>query len=209
LEREIERLRREIEKLREKIEEDAREIRERDKRIDDLERQLAEHKRSSADSSKPPSSVEQPYEESQQQLPQKPVLNVDETGWRNNGDKRNISALVARKFVFYVVSASRGSEVLVTLLGIVFGGILCSDRAACCLKYHSGPMQFCLAHLKRALLRIADSARSPSARRFARAVLATVARLSRLWHRFRGDLRNRRGITQPTDRAQLVQKSLT
>ena len=69
---------------------------------------------------------------------------MDETGWRTNGDKRWIWALIAHQFVFYVVASTRGAEVLVTLLGAVFRGILCNDRWVVYLTYHSGRMQ---AHL--------------------------------------------------------------
>ena len=71
--------------------------------------------------------------------------------------------LRGQMFAFYTIAGSRGAEVLVAMLGIVFGGILCNDRAPAFLKYHSGLMQFCWAHLKRTLLGIADSARSPLA----------------------------------------------
>ena len=40
--------------------------------------------------------VEQPVGQLQEQLPREAVLNVDETGWRTNGDKRWIWALVAQ-----------------------------------------------------------------------------------------------------------------
>lgn len=152
--------------------------------------------------------VAQPYQELQDQLPREPVLNVDETGWRNNGEKRQIWALVAKTYAFFTVKSTKGAEVLVALLGIAFRGILCNDRAPAYLKYHSGLMQFCWAHLKRTLLGIAESARSPSALRYCRDTLAIVARLFRLWHRFRGDLRDRRGGPLPIDRAQLIAKSL-
>ena len=149
-----------------------------------------------------------PVRQLQEQLPQEAVLNVDETGWRTNGDKRWIWALVAQQFVFYVVASTRGAEVLVSLLGTVFRGILCSDRWVVYLTYHSGRMQLCWAHLKRNILGIADYARSPSARQFCRDALAIVARLFRLWYRFRGDLRDRRGNPQPLDRRQLLLKSI-
>src|SRR6266853_3678611 len=51
-------------------------------------------------------------------------------------------------------------------------------------------------------------ARSPSSRQFCRGALAIVARLFRLWYRFRGDLRDRRGNPQPLDRRQLIEKSI-
>ncbi|MGH8743133.1 MAG: IS66 family transposase, partial [Burkholderiales bacterium] len=87
--------------------------------------------------------VEQPVRQLQEQLPREAVLNVDETGWRTNGDKRWIWALVANRFVFYVVASTRGAEVLVSLLGTVFRGILCNDRWVVYLTYHSGRMQLC------------------------------------------------------------------
>jgi transposase len=152
--------------------------------------------------------VEQPVGQLQEQLPCEAVLNVDETGWRTNGDKRWIWALVAHQFVFYVVASTRGSEVLVSLLGSVFRGILCNDRWVVYLTYHSGRMQLCWAHLKRNLLGIADYARSPSSQQFCRDALAIVARLFRLWYRFRGDLRDGRGNPQPLDRQQLYIKSI-
>ena len=152
--------------------------------------------------------VEQPVQQLQEQLPQEAVLNVDETGWRTNGTKRWIWALVAQQFVFYVVASTRGAEVLVTLLGAVFRGILCSDRWVVYLTYHSGRMQLCWAHLKRNILGIADYAHSPSAQQFCRDALAIVARLFRLWYRFRGDLGDRRGNPQPLDRRQLIAQSM-
>jgi transposase len=153
--------------------------------------------------------VEEPVGKLQQQLPHEAVLNVDETGWRTNGDKRWMWALVARQFVFYLVASSRGVDVLASLLGAVFRGILCSDRWVVYLSYHSGGrMQLCWAHLKRNILGIAGYARSPRTQQFCRDALAIVARLFRLWHRFRGDLRDRRGNPQPIDRHQLILKSI-
>ena len=152
--------------------------------------------------------VEAPVRQLQEQLPHEAVLNVDETGWRTNGDKRWIWTLAANRFVFYVVASTRGAEVLVSLLGAVFRGILCSDRWAVYLSYHSGRMQLCWAHLKRNILGIADYARSPSAQQFCRDTLALVALLFRLWYRFRGESRDRRGNPQPIDRRQLILKSI-
>jgi transposase len=152
--------------------------------------------------------VAQPCQQLQEQLPREAVLNVDETGWRTNGDKRWIWALAAQQFVFYVVASTRSAEVLVSLLGAVFRGILCCDRWVVYLTYHSGRMQLCWAHLKRNILGIADCARSPSSQQFCRDALAIVARLFRLWYRFRGDLRDRRGNPQPIDRSQLIEKSI-
>jgi transposase len=142
--------------------------------------------------------VEQPVAQLQKQLPQQAVLNVDETGWRTNGEKRWLWALVASQFVFYTVAAHRNTDVLVSLLGAVFRGILCSDRYPVYLSYHSGKMQLCWAHLKRALQAILDQSQSLEGKRFARDALAQYARLFRLWWKFRAGL---------MDRPQLIQRS--
>jgi transposase len=127
------------------------------------------------------------------------VLNSDETGWRSDGERRYLWALVARMFVFYTVAQTRSSEVLVHLLGAVFAGILCSDRYSGYFKYQKGQAQLCWAHLKRDILGIQDFAKTTEAERFARDALALYASLFRLWRKFQSHL-----IT----RDQLVQRSL-
>jgi transposase len=138
--------------------------------------------------------VQQPYQELQEQLKREPVLNSDETSWRNNGEKRWIWALIAPCFVFYTVAANRSAEILVHLLGSVFQGILCSDRAAAYLKYHKGSAQYCWAHLKRNILGVQAFAKTTEAGQFCRNALALHARLFRLWHRFRGNEAHRREL---------------
>ena len=143
--------------------------------------------------------VAEPCTELQEQLKNEPVLNSDETGWRNNGEKRYIWALVARHFVFYTVATTRSSEVLIHLLGAVFAGILCSDRYGAYFKYHKGSAQLCWAHLKRDILGIQDFAKTTDAERFCRDALALYASLFRLWRKFQGGL---------IDRTQLIARSI-
>jgi hypothetical protein len=143
--------------------------------------------------------VAAPCQELEKQLKNEPVLNVDETGWRTNGDKRYLWAFVAARYVVYTVAATRGSKVLIDLLGAIFRGILCSDRFSAYLKYHSGQAQFCWAHLKRNLLGIAEFTKNSAVERFCRDALAEHARLFRLWHKFRGG---------QIDRSQLLLRSI-
>ena len=72
--------------------------------------------------------VAAPCQELEQQLKNEPVVNADETGWRNNGQKRYLWAFVAALYIYYTVATTRGSEVRMRVLGAVFGGILCNDR---------------------------------------------------------------------------------
>jgi transposase len=149
--------------------------------------------------------VAAPCAELERQLSREPVVNSDETGYRTNGEKRWLWALVAANFVFYKIAASRGAEVLVELLGEVFAGILCSDRCASYLKYHKGTGQFCWAHLKRNILGVQELGKTTDAERFCRDALALHACLFRLWHRFRDGPGVRYG---PITRQQLIAKSI-
>ena len=134
--------------------------------------------------------VQPPYEELQKQLPQEKVLNIDETGWRTNGDKRWLWALVASQFIFYTIAGNRNAAVLTGLLGAVFRGIIGSDRFSVYLSYPCAGLQLCWAHLKRNLLGL-EQGQSPRGRKFGRDALAIVARLFRLWYRSRSDLKDR------------------
>jgi transposase len=149
--------------------------------------------------------VAEPCAELERQLPNEPVINSDETGYRTSGEKRWLWALVAANFVFYKIALTRGAEVLVELLGDVFAGILCSDRCASYLKYHKGNGQFCWAHFKRNILGVLEIGKTTDAERFCRDALALHARLFRLWHRFRDGPGVRYG---PITRDQLIQKSI-
>ena len=143
--------------------------------------------------------VAAPCRELEGKLRQEPVLNIDETGWRTNGDKRFLWVFVAAQYVVYRVAATRGSEVLVQMLGAVFQGVLCSDRFSAYLKYHKGRAQFCWAHLKRTMLGIAEFTKSSAVERFSRDALAQHAKLFRLWHKF---------CDGQIDRSQLMRRSV-
>lgn len=149
--------------------------------------------------------VANPCAEMERQLPNEPVVNSDETGYRTSGEKRWLWAVVATNFVFYKIALTRGAEVLVQLLGEVYAGVLCSDRCASYLKYHKGEGQFCWAHFKRNILGVLEIGKTTDAERFCRDALALHARLFRLWHRFRDGPGVRYG---PLTRDQLIEKSI-
>jgi transposase len=97
--------------------------------------------------------VAAPYAELEAALAQEMVLNADETGHRTHGDKRWLWVFVARTFVLYRIAVSRGSDVLQTVLGETFAGILGSNRLPTYLKCVAGQRQFCWAHLTRNVLK--------------------------------------------------------
>ncbi len=138
--------------------------------------------------------VAAPCQELERQLNREPVLNIDETGWRTNKDKRFLWAFVAASFVVYAIARTRGSALLIRMLGAVFEGVLCSDRFSGYLKYHQGRAQFCWAHLKRNFLGVLDFTKHMATERFCRDALALHARLFRLWRKLRDGKIDRRQL---------------
>lgn len=94
----------------------------------------------------------QPYGELIELLPQQARLNTDETGHKDNGQRFWIWCFRAASFVVFKIDPSRGTEVLMRILGQDFKGILGCDYYAAYRKYArqcSVLVQFCLAHLIR------------------------------------------------------------
>jgi transposase len=139
------------------------------------------------------------HEKARETLPEQPVLNIDETGWKTQGESRWLWVFVTPVVALFHVAASRGSKVLREILGDEYQGVLCSDMYSAYKKFHNGVRQFCWAHIIRAIKGIKHSCRSPDAVRFSKWMLSETGRMFALWHAFkRGDL----------DRQTLVLKSV-
>jgi len=98
--------------------------------------------------------LERPYEELLDRLPFEPVINVDETGHKENGDKFWTWVFKAELYVLFKIDKSRGSKVLIDVLGEEFDGVLGTDYFSAYRKYmrvFNVSIQFCIAHLIRDL----------------------------------------------------------
>lgn len=117
-------------------------------------------------------------------LSKQPVINADETGWRD----RWLWIFVASTFIYFHVADSRGSKVLLNVLGKVYNGILCVDRWGAYTKYHMGLIQICWAHLKRdflGILKIGQATHSDDAILFAMTMEKLMERIMALWYRYK------------------------
>ena len=132
--------------------------------------------------------LEPPDQQLKDALPQEPVINSDETGWRD----RWLWIFVASTFIYFQVAATRSSKVLEDVLGRVYQGILCVDRWGAYTKYHQGLFQICWAHLKRdflGILKIGEATQSEEAILFAQTMEKLRKRVMAKWYRFKdGDL---------------------
>jgi len=98
------------------------------------------------------SSLDSAYAELLQALPTQKSLNVDETGHKENGQGMWTWCFRAPLFTLFGIDPSRGSEVLVKMLGLEFDGVLGCDYFSAYRKYMKDCgvlVQFCLAHLIR------------------------------------------------------------
>ncbi len=104
-------------------------------------------------------SLEAPYNELLERLPLETTLNVDETGHKENGDKFWTWVFRADLYVLFKIDKSRGSKVLIDVLGKEFNGVLGCDYFSAYRKYMKDfnvSIQFCIAHLIRNIRFLTD-----------------------------------------------------
>jgi transposase len=96
--------------------------------------------------------LEQPYEELLRQLPLESVLNVDETGHKEKGQRWWTWCFRAELYTLFKIDPTRRGDVLLEVLGQEFHGVLGCDYFSAYRRYmrECGVLvQFCLAHLVR------------------------------------------------------------
>jgi len=97
-------------------------------------------------------SLQAPYNELLDRLPLETIVNVDETGHKENGDKFWTWVFKAELYVLFKIDKSRGSKVLIDVLGKEFNGVLGCDYFSAYRKFMKDfnvSIQFCIAHLIR------------------------------------------------------------
>jgi len=126
-----------------------------------------------------------PYQTLLDLLPSQQRLNVDETGHKDNGKPWWTWCFRAELFTLFKIEPSRGSDVLLKVLGEEFDGVLGCDYFSAYRKYMKDfgvAVQFCLAHLIREvkfLLTLPD----PVTRNYAQRLLNALRDLFRVIHR--------------------------
>lgn len=121
------------------------------------------------------------YEEIAQAIPEQQSLNVDETGWKLNGKKQWVWLFCNHLMAYFVISKTRGCQVLHDVLGDNFLGALTSDFYSAYVKYGSPKQQYCVAHLIREVKFLA-TLKDDDAKQFGIKLLAYMKRLFKIWH---------------------------
>lgn len=121
------------------------------------------------------------HEEALKSLPEQVALNVDETGWKENGKRLWVWLFCTRLVACFTIRSTRGCQVLKDVLGEVFGGALTSDFYCAYTSYATALQQFCLAHLIRDL-KFLTTLPNQTDKVFGEKLLAYMRRLFKLWH---------------------------
>jgi transposase len=138
-------------------------------------------------------------DEIKQALPGVHALNADETSWKSKAERRTLWVFVSPLFVYFCIAAGRGANVLRSVLGAVFSGIITSDDHSAYRAYHKeGLRQLCWAHLIRKFKALLDIRGSPDAQRFATVMLKEIESLFTCWHAFVENAITRRQLRQTT-----------
>jgi transposase len=93
------------------------------------------------------------YDELFAALPNENTLNIDETGHKENGERFWTWCFRAEMYTLFRIDKSRGSKVLIDVLGEEFDGVIGCDYWGAYKKYmrlhENVQLQFCIAHLIR------------------------------------------------------------
>jgi len=127
--------------------------------------------------------LQRPVEEAKAFLQAQAVVHMDETGWRQGGEKRWMWTALSAAVAVFAIRASRGTKVVAELLGEAFRGLLVSDRWSAYGWLDAARRQLCWSHLQRDFTRIAERAGASAA--IGTQLLEATRTLFGLWHHFR------------------------
>ncbi len=128
--------------------------------------------------------LDAPYAELLNLLPLESTLNVDETGHKENGGKFWTWVFRAELYVLFKIDKTRGSKVLLDVLGEEFDGVLGCDYFSAYHKYMSDfniTVQFCIAHLIRDI-KFLTGLPDAETRAYGRRLLATIKAMFQVIH---------------------------
>ena len=128
--------------------------------------------------------LEAPYTDLLDRLPFERIVNVDETGHKENGDKFWTWVFKAEMYVLFKIDKSRGSKVLIDVLGEEFNGVLGCDYFSAYRKYMTDcdvTIQFCIAHLIRDI-RFLTTMPDPETKAYGKRLLDEVRNMFKVIH---------------------------
>lgn len=127
--------------------------------------------------------VAEPVAEARASIEAQPVAHLDETGWREGGQRAWLGVAVTTWVTVFLVRLSRGAKVARELLGQGFQGILGTDRWSAYTWYTPRRRQLCWAHLLRDFEAMRE--RGGRSTEIGEALQAAARQMFHCWHRVR------------------------
>jgi transposase len=128
--------------------------------------------------------LEAPHAQAVAAVRQAAVKHVDETGWKQAGQKRWLWVAATTNAVVFLIHRLRSPAPLLRLLGRTLVGILCSDRWHAYTVYPLAQRQICWAHVKRNFEKLAEG--GGVAKEIGTAALEVQRQVFEEWHLYRG-----------------------
>jgi transposase len=136
--------------------------------------------------------LERPHQEIARVVERADVKHVDETGWKQAGQKRWLWTAVSASAVYFLVQVGRGAKALRNVVGQVIRGVVCSDRWSAYQVVPLSQRQICWAHLKRDFQAMVDRGGESAA--IGEGLLLHTDLLFGLWYKVRDGTRRRRWL---------------
>ena len=125
-------------------------------------------------------------DEIENELTNQNVINIDETSYPHNKSLPWLWTFVTNTFAFFTIQATRSSQVIRTILGNAFDGIIISDRFSAYLKYHKdrarGLLQLCWAHIIRDVKTLSTETAYGSTKPFSILMRQRIGAVFRIWY---------------------------
>lgn len=150
--------------------------------------------------------LEPVYEAVQATVQAQPVAHVDETSWKEAGQRRWLWVAVTAVCTVFRVAHRRDAAALTALLGMDFPGIVGSDRYCAYKHLAVEQRQLCWAHLKRNWQAFYE--RDGPVGDWGEAALGLIDCLFLEWHRFRTGQHDRAGLQQAMPPIQTALRTL-
>jgi transposase len=127
--------------------------------------------------------VASPVEEARSFVQKQSSAHLDETGWREGGQRAWLWVAATMWVTVFVVRLSRGGQVAHDLLGEAFSGILVTDRWSAYTWYPTRWRQVCWAHLLRDIEAMIE--RGGRSQEIGEALRAQARQMFHWWHQVR------------------------
>jgi len=128
------------------------------------------------------SALAKPFQEAHAHVQEQDVAYVDETGWRERGQKATLWVAVTAMITIFLIRRTRSRKAANDLLG-EFGGVIASDRYAVYDIWPDEWKQYCWSHVGRSFQRIAERSGRPGW--IGKELVDQTDQLFHYWHRAR------------------------